>query len=92
MNLMDPTATPDARELRLAPRPKDLTGLRLGLIENTKFNSKALLLKVAQRLERSHGMSVTLLHRKRSPSHEVAGSAVREFKAQADFVVSGIGD
>ncbi|MFI5400241.1 MAG: hypothetical protein ACHQZQ_04210 [SAR324 cluster bacterium] len=92
MDLMDPTASPDARELLLAPRPKDLTGLRVGLIDNTKFNSRALLLKVAQRLERSHGMRVTLLHRKRSPSHEVAGSAVGEFKAQADFVVSGIGD
>jgi len=92
MNLMDPTAQPEAAQVRLAPRPKSLQGLRVGLIENTKFNSKALLLKVAQRLEQRHGMTVTLLNRKRSPSHEVEADAVREFKTKADFVVSGIGD
>jgi hypothetical protein len=92
MDLMDPTSGAEAAEVHLAPRPKDLTGLRLGLIENTKFNSKALLLKVAQRLERRHGMTVTLLNRKRSPSHEVTAEAVQEFKTKTDLVVSGIGD
>ncbi len=93
MNLMDPTAAPtESAEVRLAPRPKRLQGLRVGLIENTKVNSKTLLLKVAQRLEQRHGMTVTLLNRKRSPSHEVHPDAVQAFKAQADFVVSGIGD
>jgi hypothetical protein len=92
MHLMDPTAGAEQREVHLAPRPKSLQGLRVGLIENTKFNSKALLLKVAQRLEARHGMTVTLLDRKRSPSHEVAPEAVQAFKAQTDFVVSGIGD
>jgi hypothetical protein len=92
MKLMDPTASPEGQEVHFAPRPKELKGLRVGLIENTKFNSKALLLKVAQRLEQRHGMTVTLLNRKRSPSHEVAAEAVQEFKTKADFVVSGIGD
>ena len=92
MNLMDPTAGPMAADVKLAPRPKSLKGLRVGLIENTKFNSKALLLKVAQRLERQHGMTVTLLNRKKSASHEVDPAAVQEFKAKSDFVISGIGD
>jgi hypothetical protein len=92
MNLMDPTAAPLSSAVRLAPRPKTLQGLRVGLIENTKVNSKALLLKVAQRLKERHGMTVTLLNRKRSPSHEVDAAAVQEFKTQADFVISGIGD
>jgi hypothetical protein len=92
MNLMDPTSGPEAAEVKLAPRPKSLQGLRVGLIENTKFNSKTLLLKVAQRLEQRHGMTVTLLNRKKSASHEVDPSAVQEFKAKSDFVISGIGD
>ena len=92
MHLMDPTAGPVAAEVKLAPRPHSLKGLRVGLIENTKFNSKALLLKVAHRLEQRYGMTVALLNRKRSASHEVEPDAVREFKVKADFVVSGIGD
>ena len=92
MDLMDPTAGPEFAEIKLAPRPKSLQGLRVGLIENTKFNSKTLLLKVAQRLEQRYGMTVTLLNRKRSPSHEVDTGAVEEFRAKADFVISGIGD
>ena len=90
--IFDPTAAPVVREVRLAPRPADLRGLRLGLIENTKFNSDALLLKLADRLRDRYGMSMTHMARKRSPRHEVDEAALAMRKAQSDVVVSGIGD
>ena len=90
--IFDPTSAPVVREVRLAPRPADLRGLRLGLIENTKFNSDALLLKLADRLRDRYGMSMTHMTRKRSPSHEVDDAALATLKAQSDVVVSGIGD
>ena len=57
IKLFDPTAAPAPKPVGLAPRPGRLTGLRLGLVENTKFNSDTLLLKLAERLGRDHGMS-----------------------------------
>jgi hypothetical protein len=80
------------RAVEVARRPPSLQGLRLGLVDNTKFNSDTLLRKLAERLGRRHGMTVALTSRKRSPSHEIDEAAVRALRGQADLVVSGIGD
>ena len=90
--LFDPTAAPVGREIKIAPRPPRLDGLRIGLVENTKFNSDVLLRRLADRLGRQHGMTVSRMIRKRSPSHEVEEAALEALRAQSDFVVSGIGD
>jgi hypothetical protein len=92
MELFDPTARPTARTTVLASRPAGLTGLRIGLVDNTKFNSEPILQRLAQRLGARHGMTVAHLDRKRSASHEVAETAIEAFKRRVDFVVSGIGD
>ena len=92
MELFDPTARPAARTTTLAPRPAQLAGLRIGLVENTKFNSEPILRRLASHLGKRHGMTVAHLDRKRSPSHEVAETAIETFKRRVDFVVSGIGD
>lgn len=92
MKLFDPTVPPASRAPGLAPRPPHLRGLRLGLVENTKFNSERLLLALAERLQRTHGATVGLLHRKRSPNHEVDEAAVRALRQASDLVISGIGD
>jgi len=92
MKLFDPTSGPVKREVEIAKRPASLKGLRLGLVDNTKFNSDTLLRKLAERLARRHGMTVAVTNRKRSPSHEVDEAAIRALRSQADLVVSGIGD
>jgi hypothetical protein len=92
MKLFDPTSRPRERAVPLARRPPSLRGLRLGLVDNTKFNSDTLLGKLAERLARRHGATVTLTTRKRSPSHEIDEAAIGALRRQADLVVSGIGD
>ena len=92
MKLFDPTSAPAARALTLAPRPAGLAGLRVGLVDNTKFNSDTLLRKLAERLARRHQMTVTTMNRKRSPSHEVDEAGIQALRAQSDLVISGIGD
>ena len=90
--LFDPTAMPAGRDSEIASRPSRLDGLRIGLVENTKFNSDVLLRRLADRLGRLHGMTVAGMVRKRSPSHEIDEASLEALRAQADFVVSGIGD
>ncbi len=92
MKLFDPTSKPVERQVEVARRPAALQGLRLGLVDNTKFNSDTLLHKLADRLHRRHGMTVSLTNRKRSPSHEIDEAGIRALRSQADLVVSGIGD
>ena len=92
MKMFDPTSSPVRRDVTLARRPAELRGLRIGLVENTKFNSATLLQKLADRLRERHGMTVALMTTKRSPSHEVDEAQVKALRKVSDFVVSGIGD
>ncbi|HET9922535.1 MAG TPA: hypothetical protein VFS98_00270 [Methylomirabilota bacterium] len=92
MKLFDPTSKPVERAIKLAPRPASPRGLRLGLVDNTKFNSDTLLNKLAARLAARHHMTVSATNRKRSPSHEIDEAGVAALRAQTDLVISGIGD
>jgi hypothetical protein len=92
MKLFDPTSTPRERTIILAPRLRDLHGLRVGLVENTKFNSDVILAKLGERLARQHGMTVSRMIRKRSASHAVTEEAADGLRRISDFVVSGVGD
>ena len=92
MKLFDPTSKPVERAVKLAPRPASPKGLRLGLVDNTKFNSDTLLVKLAERLSRRHGARVTITRRKRSPSHEIDEAGIAALRAESDLVISGIGD
>lgn len=92
MKLFDPISPPAPRPFTLAPRPASPKGLRLGLVDNTRFNSQRLLGSIAERLARRHGMTVTVAERKRSPSHAIEEAAIKALRAQCDLVISGIGD
>ena len=92
MKLFDPTAAPVERAITLATRRPTLRGLRVGLVENTKFNSEPILARVGERLAREHGITLLPMHRKRSPSHGVTEEAADAIRRVADFVVSGVGD
>ncbi len=92
MKLFDPTTPPVARAISLAPRLGDLRGLRVGLVENTKFNSDAILARLGERLAREHGVTVSRMIRKRSASHAVTEEAADALRRISDFIVSGVGD
>ncbi len=92
--VFDPTVTaPTAAGMfRYAPRPHSLIGLRVGLVENTKFNSEVILRKVAERLALHYQVVLTHVERKKTPGHSVTPQAIAVFHEQADFVLAGIGD
>ncbi|UCF82974.1 MAG: hypothetical protein JSV50_17580 [Desulfobacteraceae bacterium] len=92
MEVFDPTTPPVKESISYAPRPKDLNGLRVGLIENTKHNSDVLLLKIVERLKERFGMEMALLNRKKSASDHVTDDVIEDLKKKADFVIAGIGD
>jgi hypothetical protein len=93
MKMFDPTTkrTGPSR-LQLAPRPKTLQGVRLGLIDNRKVNAAVILEKIADRLAAKHGTRVSVRDVKRSPSHEIDARAIAALKRDADVVLSGVGD
>ena len=52
IRVFDPTITPKEQALRYAPRPTSLQGKKVGLVENTKYNSDTLLLRKSVRSSR----------------------------------------
>ena len=92
IRVFDPTTSPKEQTLRYAVRPASLQGKKVGLVENTKFNSDKLLLKIGKILQDEYGVQGVLLRRKRSsgvPAHE---EIVRDILAECDAVVAGVGD
>ena len=92
--VFDPTvASPQAAgAFSYAPRPRSLTGLHVGIVENTKFNSEVILRKVAERLATRYQITLTHLERKKSPGHSVTQEAITVFQQKTDFVLAGVGD
>jgi hypothetical protein len=92
--VFDPTvAAPHAGgAFRYAPRPRSLSGLRVGLVENAKFNSEVILRKIADRLATRYQVILTHVEHKKSSGHSVTPEAVALFQEQTDFVLAGVGD
>ena len=90
-DILDPTIATVREPIAYVPRPRSLRGLRIGLIENTKKNSEAILRKVAEKLGAAHGMTVEVLVHKpqRAP---LADAQIAELKGRADFAITGVGD
>ena len=92
IQIFDPTTEVKGRHIAYAPRPKSLAGLRVGLVDNTKYNSDKLLLRIAALLERDHGAKTHVIRRKRSSGAAPHAEIVEEYKANCDVIVAGVGD
>ena len=92
MEVFDPTTSSEQEEINYVPRPQNFEGLKVGLVDNTKYNSRVLLEKIAERLQSKYNMEMVHIDTKQSASHHVTEQAVKEFKTKADFVIAGIGD
>jgi hypothetical protein len=89
--LLDPTTEATAQSIAYAPRPASLEGKRVALIENTKFNSDRLLVRIGEILETEYGVAETRMWRKKNasvPAHEEIIADVKKY----DAMVAGIGD
>lgn len=91
--LFDPTVSFVKISFSQAPRPARLKGIRLGLVDNTKHNSDALLMKIAEELKKMHKMEVAHFLRKDSVSAMLTEEAIADFiKKRVDVAIAGIGD
>ena len=73
IELLDPTAEVTAQGIAYVDRPASLEGKRVGLIDNTKFNSDRLLEKIGAILKADYGVAETRMFRKHNasvPAHE----------------------
>jgi len=88
----DPRGVVDATPLTPSPRVKTLAGLRLALLDNTKWNANKLLRGVRDRLAQKHAFGAVNYYRKESFAAAAAPELLAEIAARNDIVLTAIGD
>ena len=87
----DPRGIVEAEPKATAARVNKLQGLRLALLDNTKWNANKLLRGLRDRLVAQHGFAVNY-YRKESFSLAATPALIAEIVANNDIVVTAIGD
>ena len=90
--VFDPRGRVDAERIMPAPRVAALAGLRLGILDNTKWNANRLLRKTAARLEDQHHFATVNYYRKESFSKNADPALLAAIAAKSDIVLTAIGD
>lgn len=89
--LVSPTDDRRAVATDLAPRARQLDGLRVGLLDNRKGNAGVLLERVADNLAPA-GVVVAARVEKRIFSRPATPDQIRQLAQQSEAVVLAIGD
>ena len=93
LRLVDPTgAHPGDRRFPLAPRPRDLAGKRVVLLNNSKANSEPILRAIARILDAEFGLGEVIHLTKHSASLPPRPEVLAEVHRHADVVITGVGD
>jgi hypothetical protein len=88
----DPRGVVDTAPLTMSTRVKKLQGLRLGLLDNTKWNANKLLRGLRDQLIQKHGFSEVNYYRKESFAAAAAPDLLDRIAAENDIVLTAIGD
>jgi hypothetical protein len=93
VRLVDPTgAHPGDRRFPLAPRPRDLRGKRVVLLDNSKANSEPILRAIAKILDDEFRLGDVVHLTKHSASLPPRPELAAEVRRHADVVITGVGD
>lgn len=88
----DPRGIVEAKPRSIAARVAGLDGLRLGVLNNTKWNASRLLALTTERLQGEARFAAVNLYEKESFSKNAAPELIERIAAENDIVLTAIGD
>lgn len=88
----DPRGVVEAQSRPTAPRLQTLEGLRLAVLDNTKWNANKLLRRSMAQLSEEHRFAAVNYYRKESFSRVAAPEVIHAIVANNDLVLTAIGD
>jgi hypothetical protein len=88
----DPRGVVGAEKKAIAARVRSLEGLRLGILDNTKWNANKLLRELRDQLQAAHPLAAVSYYRKESFSRFAAPELIEKIVAENDIVLTAIGD
>jgi hypothetical protein len=90
--LFDPRGVVDLTVVPLAPRAQALQGLRLGVLDNAKWNANKLLRGASAALGESIKLAAVNYYVKQSFSKDAAPELIAQIARDNDIVLTAIGD
>jgi len=92
ITVYDPRGVVGAEKKEIAARIRSLDGLRLGILDNTKWNANKLLRGVRDRLAAGVPLAAVNYYRKESFSRFADPALLERIRGENDVVVTAIGD
>src|ERR1700741_5433615 len=90
--VFDPRGLVETEPLALASRAADLNGLRLGVLDNAKWNANRLLRKTVAKLQQEFSFAAVNYYRKESFSKDADPALIETIAANSDIALTAIGD
>ncbi len=88
---IDPTAGGGRLRIALAPRPMDLAGKVVGLLDNTKEQADVILETIGNALRDQHGVSQIVLRRKEHYSKRATDALIDELAKEVQVAIAAVG-
>jgi hypothetical protein len=90
--MFDPRGIVESSDSPIAPRAATLDGLRLGILDNSKWNANKILRGSVNALEESIRFATVNYYVKHSFSKDAAPELIEQIAAENDIVLTAIGD
>jgi hypothetical protein len=91
MGFIDPTAGGSRLKISMAPRPVDLAGKVVGLLDNTKEQADIILETVAEALRSRYGVAKVIVRRKEHYSKPATGAMIDELAKEVQVAAAALG-
>jgi len=88
---IDPTAGGGRAKIALAPRPMDLAGKVVGLLDNTKEQADIILETVADALRGRYGVAKVIIRRKEYYSKPATEDLINEMANEVHVAAAALG-
>ncbi len=91
LGFIDPTAGGSRATIPLAPRPMDLAGKVVGLLDNTKEQGTLILETLGNALREQYGVAKVVIRRKEHYSKPATTALLDEMAKEVDVAVAALG-
>jgi hypothetical protein len=91
LGFIDPTAGGSRAKIALAPRPMDLAGKVVGLLDNSKEQADVILETIGQVLRERYGVAKVIIRRKDAFSKPATEALLNEMAKEVQVAAAALG-
>ena len=91
LDFIDPTAGSGRKQVPLAPRPADLAGTVVGLLDNTKEQGSLILETLGTALCEKYGVARVVIRRKEHYSKPATDALLDDMAKEVDIAIAALG-